>query len=675
MVRAGDDLTWARPNYDDRDWTPAPNQFRADDLPSDFENVGWFRLSLEVPYELTRRPLELVYRHVGSMEVYLDGRRIIRRGLIQETLDGGETAAQDCFRNDVRIEFAEPGRHVLAVRLASTWTPFLDTVNWRTAARSGFAFLIGPEDTGRRVRLEALRRRLVPVIWFAGVSFSVAVLQFFLFFFRRQSREHLHFALACVMLGGIGLATRGMYYSDTVLQMGIFFTIFRISLIWVSYFFLRFVQTLCFGARPLYVKIYLGVAIFLTPLAWWLPVALVYAYSLFLLADMVRTVILAVFKGRPGAGWLSIGMGLGAAGAAVQMIPMLFGIEYEGSIYVYGFVGTFVVVSALLARSYAHAHRDLEVQMERAIEQERRARDEELARKSLEVENERKEMELEAARKREEVLAQLSEANRELRSTQAQLVQSGKMAALGQLVAGVAHEINTPVGAIGSMHQSMSVALERLRSAIVEGEDLEAQRPAMTRYLKVLEDGSRVVGSGSQRVSAIVKRLRTFARLDEAEFKEANLNEGLEDTLLLMQHKVKEGIRIETELSDLPLLPCFPSQLNQVFLNLLVNAVQAIEGPQGRIVVRSRREDGAVIVEVEDNGVGIPSQHLSKIFDPGFTTKGVRVGTGLGLSISYQIVEEHQGRIDVESTVGRGTKFTVWIPTDLDRRLGKAMDS
>jgi len=137
----------------------------------------------------------------------------------------------------------------------------------------------------------------------------------------------------------------------------------------------------------------------------------------------------------------------------------------------------------------------------------------------------------------------------------------------------------------------------------------------------------------------------------------------------LVAHRKKHGVRFVEELRKLPRIACFPSQLNQVFLNLLVNAVQAIEAAEGCIRVGSRHVDGFVEVEVEDDGVGIPQQNLDRIFDPGFTTKGVRVGTGLGLSISYRIVQDHQGRIDVWSEPGRGTRFTVAIPVDLDERL------
>ena len=164
-----------------------------------------------------------------------------------------------------------------------------------------------------------------------------------------------------------------------------------------------------------------------------------------------------------------------------------------------------------------------------------------------------------------------------------------------------------------------------------------------------------------QRIDQIVRTLRNFARLDESERKSADLHEGLDSTLTLAAHLLKNRITVQREYGDLPHVLCYPNQLNQVFLNLIVNAAQAVEGA-GTITIRTRRADGSVVVEISDTGCGIPPENLTKIFDPGFTTKGVGVGTGLGLAICYRIVANHQGRIEVESTVGAGTTFRITLP-------------
>jgi signal transduction histidine kinase len=184
-----------------------------------------------------------------------------------------------------------------------------------------------------------------------------------------------------------------------------------------------------------------------------------------------------------------------------------------------------------------------------------------------------------------------------------------------------------------------------------------------------MQDAHRVIETGSQRVATIVRRLRSFARLDEAEIKMANIHEGLEDTLALIHHQLKDRIKLVKDFAPLEPIACYPGRLNQVFLNILMNAIQAIP-ETGQITVTTRKQDQQIHIAIHDSGCGIPPQNLKKVFDPGFTTKGVGVGTGLGLSICYQIMEDHKGEIRVESEVGKGTTFTLILPTDLDRQLG-----
>jgi PAS domain S-box-containing protein len=267
-------------------------------------------------------------------------------------------------------------------------------------------------------------------------------------------------------------------------------------------------------------------------------------------------------------------------------------------------------------------------------------------------------------------LNDLADANRELRQTQAQLVQSEKMASLGGLVAGIAHEINTPVGAMTSMHDTLLRAIGKLKDHLkTKDPDLLENDERLKSLFIVIDDANQVIRSGASRVGEIVRRLRSFARLDEAELKKVDIHEGLEDTLTLVHHEIKHNIKVVREYGSVPPISVYPSRLNQVFLNLINNARQAIRD-KGTITIRTGIEDGMAFVSVTDDGIGIPPENLSRIFDPGFTTKGVGVGTGLGLSICYQIMQDHRGRIDVESEVGVGTTFTVRIPMNLDEILG-----
>jgi signal transduction histidine kinase len=248
--------------------------------------------------------------------------------------------------------------------------------------------------------------------------------------------------------------------------------------------------------------------------------------------------------------------------------------------------------------------------------------------------------------------AHLSRTLDELREAQTQLIQAEKMASLGRLVAGVAHEINTPLGAIASNTDLLARGFTKLQGAAAE---------AQARLLKTLTPLVETNAQACRRISEIVKNLRIFARLDEAEWKSVDLRQGMDSTLTLVHHLHKGRVQIAREYGEIPLVECHPGQINQVFMNLLVNAVQAIEGP-GTIRIRMSAEEGRVLVEVQDSGCGIDEAHLGKIFDPGFTTKGVGVGTGLGLSICHQIVAAHKGSIHVTSRKGMGATFTVTLP-------------
>jgi signal transduction histidine kinase len=263
----------------------------------------------------------------------------------------------------------------------------------------------------------------------------------------------------------------------------------------------------------------------------------------------------------------------------------------------------------------------------------------------------------------------VEERTKEVREKQAQLIQSSKMASLGSMVAGVAHELNTPVGAISSMHNTLVRAMGKLKIELEDKlREVIKEQERISSSLQVMDDANKVIQSGTDRVINIVKRLRSFARLDEAELKDADINEGLEDTLTIIHHEIKHNIKVIKNYGKIPKISCFPGRLNQVFLNILINAKQAIKD-KGEIAITTYTKDDRVYIDIKDNGEGISQESLDKIFDPGFTTKGVGVGTGLGLSICYQIISDHHGEILTESEVGKGTTFTVVLPMDLDKRI------
>ena len=254
---------------------------------------------------------------------------------------------------------------------------------------------------------------------------------------------------------------------------------------------------------------------------------------------------------------------------------------------------------------------------------------------------------------------ELEEAILQLKKAQAQLVQSEKMASLGQLVAGVAHEINTPLGAVNSNNSIVQKCLEKIKDE-TKNKDI----------ITILENTAQTNAEAIKRINNLVKSLKNFARLDEAECQETDIHEGIKSTLMLINHEIKNRIEIITEFGELPPVKCYPNQLNQVFMNILVNAYQSIES-NGKIIIKTKKQDESIVITISDTGKGIPQADISRIFDPGFTTKGVGVGTGLGLSICYQIIEKHNGKISVESNEEKETTFKIEIPIVKESSLEK----
>ena len=275
----------------------------------------------------------------------------------------------------------------------------------------------------------------------------------------------------------------------------------------------------------------------------------------------------------------------------------------------------------------------------------------------------------------ETLARELEEAYGKLKASQATILQQEKMASIGQLAAGVAHEINNPIGFISSNLHTLNKYSERLLSFIEaqsrllgQLETAKAEELARLRRQLKIDFLSGDIASlieesleGAVRVSEIVQNLKSFSRLDQQQRQAADINECLESTLKIVWNELKYKARVEKKYGNLPPLTCYPQQLNQVFLNLLVNAAQAIE-EQGTITIGTRADEEGIEISIADSGRGIAPQHLDRIFEPFFTTKEVGQGTGLGLSIVYEIIKQHGGEISVASREGEGTTFTIRLP-------------
>jgi signal transduction histidine kinase len=284
---------------------------------------------------------------------------------------------------------------------------------------------------------------------------------------------------------------------------------------------------------------------------------------------------------------------------------------------------------------------------------------------------------------------ELEKANQELKEMQSQLVQNEKLASIGQIAAGVAHEMNSPVGFIASNFTTLENYMKKIRKLIGMYSELikEIEASERTKLLDKISDVNKSrenmkIGfiledlpglfndskEGLERITNIVKTLRDFSRVDQpGNLNEYNINDGIKTTLIVAKNEIKYDAVIEEELSEIPLILCNPGQINQVLLNIIVNAAQAVKSQErqdkGCIKIKTYATENDLVCEISDDGPGIESDSLPKIFDPFFTTKPVGIGTGLGLSISYDIIViKHNGKLIVDSHVGEGTKFTIKLP-------------
>ncbi len=291
----------------------------------------------------------------------------------------------------------------------------------------------------------------------------------------------------------------------------------------------------------------------------------------------------------------------------------------------------------------------------------------------------------------EDRTGELTKALEDLQNTQSQLLQSEKMASIGQLAAGVAHEINNPVGFVKSNLGTMNEYREDLVGLFEQYQLLETAlkeqkdgpvREALQDIEKVkeeidldfiLDDYQKVIAEsieGTARVAKIVSDLKDFAHLDKAELEETDINKGIESTLNIVRNELKYKTEVIKDLGDIPLVKCYPQRLNQVFMNIFVNAAHAIED-KGTIRISTGANNGHVEIRISDTGSGISPEILPKIFDPFFTTKEVGKGTGLGLNMVYNIIQDHKGTIDVESEVGTGTTFIMRLQINPDIEAGQ----
>lgn len=671
---ASDSEYFSRPGIDLKNWeqVSALEPF-LEGREGGYEGHGWFRCQILLPDSLTDRPVALVYDYLGQIEIHLNGQLVSHaRQSAERAQPIGSTLPR--FVPGISIVNLESGiPHTIAVKLNNRSVDPL----FELAVNDRFSFWISsPEKAQNFIRRRNNEVNFI-LVFSNGAFLALATLHLLLFLFNRQAKGNLYYSFFLFCSAALGILVYAGVNSDIVLihRYGGVLSRFLIAGLLITG--LKFTYSIAYRLTPPFLWIQASLALLAVIVSSFIHPVFIFGFFLILLLEMLRATMTAVRRRVEGAWIVLLGMGIFVLTAMIETaLQIVFRVNLNTFLDMYGLMCLLLANSIYLSWSVGRMNRELREQIvkikdlsEQNLMQQQEHQKLELSRTMLESEIEKKKIELKEERKLRVLLSELEESNQQLRETQAQLVQSEKMAGLGMLVAGIAHEINTPIGAVASMRSTLFRAVQILREHFETRYPEEfTDNPKVENALKILEDADRVMATGTERVSNIVRRLKSFARLDEAELTDADLHEGIEDTLLLMHHELKHGVKIIRRYGELPRISCYPAQMNQVFLNLLVNATQAMKG-KGTITITTGIVENLVQISIEDTGEGISKDNLKRIFDPGFTTKGVGIGTGLGLSICYRIIDQHRGTIHVESEVGSGTTFTIRIPTDLDKRL------
>jgi signal transduction histidine kinase len=531
---------------------------------------------------------------------------------------------------------------------------------------------------------------------FFGIMFLLIIYNIFIYLSLRDISYFYYILLVLSSLGFIALESGHMFQYVLQNSMRLNIKLLPVSIPVCEFCFLLF--TISFLNIRKYSLVIYRILISIMVLAVILTILLsiinyhqaiqiaAYSSQIYIVITLISGII-CYLRGNKGARMFVLGFTLYFIGAlAISFLAM--GIVRDNFVTVHGLeLGSIlngIILSLALIDNYRISKIEKEKAQEEIIHMREKATEileKKVKERTREIQDKNEELRLqqEELKTINEVLEnqkeELQRTLENLKQTQAQLVQSEKMASIGQLVAGIAHEINNPVTFISAGVDSLNTNLEEVRQVLEiyhkinisnvkeKLEEIEKLKEKM-EYEEALREINKLIESikaGTERTTEIVKGLRTFSRLDEDVLKVANIHEGLDSTLILLHNKYKEQIDIEKNYGDIPEVECYPGQLNQVFMNILSNAIDSIDN-KGTITITTIKSNGKIVISIRDTGRGIPDNVRSKIFEPFFTTKEIGHGTGLGLSISHGIIEKHNGTIKVISEIGKGSEFIISLP-------------
>lgn len=568
---------------------------------------GWFRLRLHVDPGLPAGAVGLLYGHSGALAIYLDGLLLDTSGRVASRQADEQVYLTGDVKRMTPLTLTPGAEHVIAVHFSNRNSlAVLDSPD-----RLGFAtFLVDLSQWGQLAQRYVYTSVFHQTLFVVPLAFGIFHL--LLFLYHRRQVGHLYYALFALSVSVLIYAPLHLGYVHALREFMLLRLTFKWALLAVPLTALLFLYTEFLGGPTRLFKSACVLGVGVGALAFVIPLDFIYYVVLLFFVDVVRVVVLGLRRDMPGTFIVRAGWFVFAGGCLLQVLMELSVIETPGGPfvffpYIYGTLILVVSMSVYLARAVGRTNRELEDKLEQVSN---------LSARALEHERE---------------------------------VQSAKLSTLTHLVAGIVHEMNSPVGAIRSARDTLARAVARLREGIPSGPALQA-----------IDGATSALESATDRLGTILSGFKSFSHLDEAEWQIARLEEGLDSTVALMDSQLQGQITVEKEYGGIPAIWCTPARLNQVFMHLITNALQAMDGP-GTLRLRTWVEDDRVCVGIRDSGVGIPAEQLGGLFDVAFRRRA-RVKMGMGLVADSHTVSEHGGKMHVHSKVGVGTEVIIRLP-------------
>jgi len=618
---------WTYDDVSSPGWQPVTREL---DLLANPQGYHFLWLMIPVPDGHWKHPGLLIWPVSENMEVYQNHQLIHRSGKFEPSYSNRYWAIRSHLVQLESIDSAENNAIFLRIYSSSDHIGLEGNKIW-------LGSLTGLIKTAVKINLADFV--LGPLFTFVGLFC------FFIYFRRRKQKLYILLSFgAFAICGGMGHLSANVAAQLSTRAIGLrYYLTVAPALLWPIALYIFVEQILGRGYKSLIRRIWqvhilfaaVGIlldAIGLFPVILLIPVF----FGLLMIGIFIGLPISvkAALKGNSEARILGVGMGIMMLSGMHDILAEFGIVPIETAFFAWSTLIFILLLGYILERRFAQAHSQLE-EYSLTLEQKVEDRTQELSEKNKTL---------------EQTLEQL-------KTTQHQLVMQEKMASLGNLVAGVAHEMNNPIGVIHSAADTTSRGIRKIKS-LLQGDHDEEQ---LHQSFDVLEKNSSIITIASDRVAKIVQSLRSFARLDEALFQEVDIHQNIDTTLTLLSHELKDKTPAIKQYGEIPRIQCYPNELNQAFMNVLQNAAQAID-QQGTITIATHADETQVYVKITDTGNGILPEDLPQIFNPGFTTQSDGVGKGLGLSIVYNVIQKHHGEIRADSEIGKGTEITIALP-------------